>query len=917
MKIRTTASIAPFRRSQLLARFLFSFVILAGSIFSLSADALAQSLTVGTDSALPGNDVDIAINFTAGATDISTIQLDLTFSGALSYVSTTTGSAASNAGKSASGSTIAGGVRVLVFGLNQNAVGSGAIAVVRLHIASGTAPGVLPISIGGISASDPLGNAVSLGGSSGSVTVNGTPDNTNPSITITSPTSGSSYTSSSASLNISGTASDNVGVTTVTWSNDRGGSGTASGTTNWSVSGISLQSGTNVITVTAKDAANNTGTDTLTVTYNPSDTINPSITITSPTSGSSYTSSSASLNISGTASDNVGVTTVTWSNNRGGSGTASGTTNWSVSGISLQSGTNVITVTAKDAANNTGTDTLTVTYESEEQDTTPPSIRAVKVSHTTHSEATVRWDTDEPATSQVEYGDRPPYERLTTLQTNLVTNHIHVLRGLVPSTSYRFRVVSKDQTGNESRSAEFAFETLEESTDSSEIQARLAFPLLTNAAPFVRSFDSQRFTGLALINLENQSATLNITARDSRGQIIDGDLLSNPVVRRLRSREQIPLLDVELFGEGIFSQSAPAWGLIESTVNNLNGFFLLFKSDLSTLDGTDLARSPISSFVLPTLERDGSSRLHVANPNPELATLTFDLVDASGRVIDAATRQVEGNGALIFDIEDEVFPGHQDMPAHYLSIVADRGVFPFALLGREGVHLKALYGQETSKGSTSLYSPQFVAGGPWHTSLSVVNLDTFSSVLTLRLIDEHGRVLATRILTISPHGKTQLDDVGFFDLEPSNAEPLQGYVEIISDGARLTGAVVFGAPPGGQFFAALPLIARTARSFLFSHVASDSTYFTGLALLNPNNRDATVYLDLFEPNGHLLFSSSMRILARSRESKVLRQIFPSLAEQGRSSGYLKVRSDLPLAGFSLFGTLDLRALSAIPAQPDP
>lgn len=51
----------------------------------------------------------------------------------------------------------------------------------------------------------------------------------------------------------------------------RGGSGTASGATSWSVSGIALQSGTNVITVTASDAANNTATDTLTVLV----TVNP------------------------------------------------------------------------------------------------------------------------------------------------------------------------------------------------------------------------------------------------------------------------------------------------------------------------------------------------------------------------------------------------------------------------------------------------------------------------------------------------------------------------------------------------------------------------------------------------------------------------------------------------------------------
>lgn len=95
-----------------------------------------------------------------------------------------------------------------------------------------------------------------------------------------------------------------------------------------------------------------------------SDIISPTVAITSPTSESTYTTTSSSLNLGGTASDNVGVAQVTWSNNRGGSGTANGTTSWSVNGIVLQSGVNVITVTARDAANNTGTDIVTVTYSS-------------------------------------------------------------------------------------------------------------------------------------------------------------------------------------------------------------------------------------------------------------------------------------------------------------------------------------------------------------------------------------------------------------------------------------------------------------------------------------------------------------------------------------------------------------------------
>ncbi|HEV8719978.1 MAG TPA: hypothetical protein VGW77_04990, partial [Candidatus Binatia bacterium] len=109
----------------------------------------------------------------------------------------------------------------------------------------------------------------------------------------------------------------------------------------------------------------------------PGDTTPPMINITSPTTNPTYSTSSSSIDISGTASDNVGVTSVTWSCDVCGSGSATGTTSWSITGITLQSGVNVITVTAGDAAANTGSDTLTVTY------TPPPSSISIKLSGST------------------------------------------------------------------------------------------------------------------------------------------------------------------------------------------------------------------------------------------------------------------------------------------------------------------------------------------------------------------------------------------------------------------------------------------------------------------------------------------------------------------------------------------------------
>lgn len=116
----------------------------------------------------------------------------------------------------------------------------------------------------------------------------------------------------------------------------------------------------------AKDAANNVQAAVQSVvvtTTAAADVTPPSIAISSPVaSGGTYNIGTATMSVSGTASDNVGVTMIIWDNNRGGGGTANGTTSWSASGIALQSGSNVITVHAYDAAGNTKTTSIIVNY---------------------------------------------------------------------------------------------------------------------------------------------------------------------------------------------------------------------------------------------------------------------------------------------------------------------------------------------------------------------------------------------------------------------------------------------------------------------------------------------------------------------------------------------------------------------------
>ncbi len=67
------------------------------------------------------------------------------------------------------------------------------------------------------------------------------------------------------------------------------------------------------------------------------------------------------MTFSGTASDNVGVVKVTWTDSIGNTGNATGTTAWQTAGVPMRVGTNTITIRAYDAAGNNGWRSVTVT----------------------------------------------------------------------------------------------------------------------------------------------------------------------------------------------------------------------------------------------------------------------------------------------------------------------------------------------------------------------------------------------------------------------------------------------------------------------------------------------------------------------------------------------------------------------------
>ncbi len=563
-------------------------------------------------------------------------------------------------------------------------------------------------------------------------------------------------------------------------------------------------------------------------------------------------------------------------------------------------------VKSKDAAGNlaiSGDYTFSTTAT---PDTELPAITDVASSGLSSTGAIITWTTDEAADSQVEYGTTTSYGSSSALDDDLVTSHSQALSGLTVGTLYHFRVKSKDAAGNLATSGDYSF------TTTLDEEYVLAFPRFS-AMQSVMGKDTM--AGIALANLSLQPAVLTFTAIEDDGEITTGKDISNPIIEELRSRAQLPIIDWQIFGDGLFNSDSNGWIKLESTTQDTLGFFLIFDSDLNLMDGANFSETALIDFAFTEIQAEGYNKISVINDNAADSTVTFNLMGTDGTIRRSRSLVINGNGSLTADLFSDLFAGIAPSAGDYVRVHSSQPVRSFHGMRQGSSNISMLTGQDLAAGASTIYSPHYVVGGDYLTSLSVINLDSRAGTVAFRFIGENGSQIGeTRSLSIPANGKLHIDDPEFF-LGPDSTTMLTGYVELTSSGVRLAGSTVFGDRISRRFSSALALISSLHTSVVFSHVASNDLYFTGVAMLNTQgDRMAAVTLELYSSDGTLLQRRNEWLGARQSEARLLTEYFPSLVGQDRTSGYVRVISDLPIASFALFGTHSLSALAAIPPQ---
>jgi hypothetical protein len=227
------------------------------------------------------------------------------------------------------------------------------------------------------------------------------PDTTPPTVSVTFPASGATV---SGTTSVTASASDNVGVVGVQFLLDGANLGaedtSAPYSISWNTTGTA--NGSHTLTAVARDAAGNSRTSALvTVTVSnasppppppPVDTTPPTVSITSPSNGATI---SATVTVTASAADNVGVVGVQFQLDGINGGAEATTAPYSVpwDTTTASNGSHILTAVARDAAGNrTPSAPVTVTVSNT---TTPPPAQARRFEETDPSIAyTTGWRPD-------------------------------------------------------------------------------------------------------------------------------------------------------------------------------------------------------------------------------------------------------------------------------------------------------------------------------------------------------------------------------------------------------------------------------------------------------------------------------------------------------------------------------------------
>ncbi len=545
--------------------------------------------------------------------------------------------------------------------------------------------------------------------------------------------------------------------------------------------------------------------------------------------------------------------------------------------------------------------------------TTPP--RDLTVKSVTGTTVTLSWKAIEffffEGGYEVYYSTDPdgPYQFFD--QTERKSTRSMTVTGLDSETTYFFvlKTVTESHDFTPNKVTSELSQQLSAKTSST---AEAYFPLLRSGAGTV--------TGLALSSDADVGISLQFEAFSPSGQSLLGS--ANPVHQVLLPRSQQARLSRDLLGL-VPTPPTAGWIKLSADDSRFGSSFQIGRG--RSLDG-GASFGAASKHIYFTRVFDGTSAfrdvdastlLSIVNPNPSPVKVSLTYTPVTNLDSPGSSQETEGTLArnetipangMILESARELF-GH-DLSGGYIDVLVTSGI------GIAGLELIEFTGSEAwlalpaqpQMQSRNLYSAQVALGAEIFTDVQLVNPTRHDRQITISLIGDSssrlGREFTFALATRTSMSWDLQEILGLDQLQAT----LQGTLQIEVDRPGLIGDVILGDRRGLCYATALALQGPGIESALFTHLVNTPEIYTALALFNASPETAQVHLHAFSSSGLLRGDAQISLPSGGRISQTLVSLVP--ATRNQTGGYLRLESTSALAVQQLFGTFDLRWLSA-------
>lgn len=193
--------------------------------------------------------------------------------------------------------------------------------------------------------------------------------------------------------------------------------------------------------------------------------------------------------------------------------------------------------------------------------------------------------------------------------------------------------------------------------------------------------------------------------------------------------------------------------------------------------------------------------------------------------------------------------------------------------------------------ATTLYFPHVTTRSPWQTEIGLINASSSLAVAgTLKAKSNSGLLLEVKEITLPARGRRQItvanefvnhSNIGYIIFTANTTANVVGYTKFFQSGAYRT---------------AIPAVTEVNTSDIYiSHIASNSTFWTGISLVNTNAQARTITLTFNDGR-----STSLTINANEHKIFTIAGLFGGQPQTAIKSGVISNASGI--IGLELFGS---------------